>query len=206
MKAMKSQFGSREFLWRSKLVNSRHRNRGNNSVKYDYIRIDEFLETVSTTANIRWWSFPIQHPQIDYTVDNSIKAIHMRHGLNDVTRQDNLITCHPYGAFNLDGIKDYEINFAKMVTDIQQPIWGIINIYHEFEIGGPDVIKRIQAQFHWSCAQGCQYMAFSTSHSVHDYFVEKIIEGVPFKAVKIFKDDDHAKAWVMQQLKEANKP
>ncbi len=130
----------------------------------------------------------------------------MHHGLNDVTRQDNLITCHPHGAFNLAGIKDYETAFVKIVAEIQQPAWGIINIYHDFEIGGPDVIKRIQAQFNWSCANGCQYLAFSTTHSLHDYFVEKIIKGVPFKGVEIFKDDNQAKEWIKKQLEISNKP
>jgi len=124
----------------------------------------------------------------------------MHHGINDVERVGRLVICQPKGAFNMDGVKEYEADFAALVTPILGTTWGILNEYLEFETGGPDVINRIRAQYRWCIANGCRYMAFYTTNPLQGFFARKTAEDVGFEEMKLFSDRQEARAWIESKL------
>ena len=124
----------------------------------------------------------------------------MHHGVNDFERIDQLVICYPKGAFNMDGIREYEARFVKLVSPILGSRWGILNDYSEFETGGPEVIKRITSQYHWCVENGCQFMAIVTSNPIHEFFAHKTTDSVSFTEVQLFKSVESAREWMDKKL------
>lgn len=128
----------------------------------------------------------------------------MQHGLNDVELQGNLFICRPKGAFNMEGVTEYEQAFAGMAATLKGQAWGIINVYDDYETGGPDVQKRIWAQFNWSANHGCEFIAFVVHNPLHEYAARETTKDIPIKAMKTFEDETEGFAWIKQALKQAN--
>lgn len=128
----------------------------------------------------------------------------MQHGLNDVELQGNLFICRPKGAFNLEGVTEYETKFAHMAATLKGQVWGILNIYHDYETGGPDVQQRIWSQFNWSANHGCDFIGFVICNPLHEFAAKQTTKGIDIKQMKTFHDEPSAFAWIEQALLEAN--
>lgn len=129
----------------------------------------------------------------------------MHHGvMDDVEKIGQLVVCRPHGAFNMDGVKEYEESFVELVTPLMNHSWGILNVYIGFETGGPDVIKRIRSQYLWCAKNGCEYMAFYTVNPLQAFFARQTVKEVGFKKVKFFDDEQEAQEWIEQKLVDAN--
>lgn len=124
----------------------------------------------------------------------------MLHGLLNTELEANLVICRPHGAFNMEGVVDYERRFAQMVADIKQPKWGIINDYTDFETGGPEVIARIRAQYKWCIANDCVAIAFVCRNSLTEFFAKQTLQDVPFKHIAYCKDEESARQWMLTCL------
>jgi hypothetical protein len=125
----------------------------------------------------------------------------MQHGLNDVELQDNLFICRPKGAFNLEGVTEYETKFAQMAATLKGQSWGIINVYDDYEAGGPDVQKRIWSQFNWSALNGCDYIGFVAHNPLHEFAAKHTTSNIPIKEMRTFKNEADAFTWIKQALK-----
>jgi len=111
-----------------------------------------------------------------------------QHGKIELTTQNGVLICRPMGAFNLDGVMHYEEIFAEKVRSFDSKKWALLNQYKEFEICGPEVIKRIRSQLLWSQAHGCQVIGFETFNTVQEYFVRQVTKDIPFKHVLVFSE------------------
>lgn len=121
----------------------------------------------------------------------------MLHGLLNTELEGNLVICRPQGAFNMEGVVDYERRFTQMIAGITQPKWGILNVYTHFETGGPEVIARIRAQYKWCVANGCEVIAFVYTNSLTEFFGKQTLQDVPLNQVGYFKDEETARQWIM---------
>jgi hypothetical protein len=129
----------------------------------------------------------------------------MPHGSNDVEQQGNLFICRPKGAFNLEGVAKYEAEFAQMVATLGEQPWGILNIYDDYETGGPEVQKRIWSQFNWAANNGCDYIGFVVSRPLHGFAAKQTTKGIAIKEMQTFNDETAAFAWIKQALSDANR-
>jgi len=111
-----------------------------------------------------------------------------RHGEIELAIQNGVVICRPMGAFNLDGVINYEKIFAEKVRSFNSKKWALLNQYKEFEICGPEVIKRIRSQLFWSQAHGCQVIGFETFNAVQEYFVRQVTKDIPFRHVLVFSE------------------
>ncbi len=128
----------------------------------------------------------------------------MQHGLNDVELQGNLFICRPKGAFNMEGVTEYEARFAQMAATLKGQTWGILNIYHDYETGGPEVQKRIWSQFNWSAKNGCDYIGFVVVNPLHEFAARQTTKDIPIAEMRTFRDEAEAFAWIEQALAKAN--
>ena len=124
----------------------------------------------------------------------------MKHGLHDITLDGSAVIFRARGAFNMDGVKDYEKEFVQLVSPLIGKTWGIVNLYPEFETGGPEVIERIKSQYLWCIANGCKYIGFHGTNPLHSYFAKKTTDEIGFKDVRIFASKDEVITWMHEQL------
>jgi len=130
----------------------------------------------------------------------------MQHGFNEVQveLEGNLVICIPDGAFNLEGVQEYEVNFAKQIANFKGQKWGILNIYDTYETGGPEVQERVTTQFKWSVKNGCAFIGFVVHNPLHEYAAKHTTKGLNAE-VKIFhKDKVEAFKWIREALANAN--
>jgi len=131
----------------------------------------------------------------------------MQHGFTeiDVQVEDNLIIVKPDGAFNLEGVREYESKFSKLVRSFGDKTWGILNVYDTYETGGPEVQERVHFQFNWSCENGCRFLGFVVNNPLHEYAAKittKDIENL--QEMRIFRDHDEALTWIRGAIAKAN--
>ena len=124
----------------------------------------------------------------------------MKHGLHDITRNGSIVTFRAKGAFNMDGVKDYEKEFVQLVTPLLGKPWGIVNLYPEFETGGPDVINRIRSQYSWCIANGCQYIGFHSTNPLHGFFAKKTTEDLGLVDMAVFNSEEEVMNWMQEKL------
>jgi hypothetical protein len=117
----------------------------------------------------------------------------MKHGKNSFSVEGNTIICHPVGAFNIEGIKDYEAEFMALIANLESKHWNLLNLFKDFEICVPEVLEYLNRQQQWCQANGCQHAAFVTYNSVQEYVIREITKGVAFKSIEIFSDIGLAK-------------
>lgn len=131
----------------------------------------------------------------------------MQHGFTeiDVEVEDGFVVVKPEGAFNVEGVREYETQFLKKIASIRNHVWGILNVYDNYETGGPDVQDMVRKQFKWSCENGCAYLGFVVANPLHVYAARITTEGLEgLKETRIFKDHDEAYAWMKQVISDAN--
>jgi len=131
----------------------------------------------------------------------------MHHGFTeiDVDVEDGFVVVTPDGAFNVEGVQEYEAQFVKKISAFKGKIWGILNVYDTYETGGPDVQDMVRKQFAWSCNHGCAYLGFVVVNPLHVYAAKVTTEGLEnLKEMRIFKDHDEAYAWMKKMVAEAN--
>jgi hypothetical protein len=128
----------------------------------------------------------------------------MQHGLNDVELSGNLFICRPKGAFNMEGVTEYETKFAQMAATLKGQTWGIMNVYDDYETGGPEVQKRIWAQFNWSALNGCDFIGFVVHNPLHEFAARLTTKDIPIKEMRTFKNEEEAFVWIKQALAQAN--
>lgn len=121
----------------------------------------------------------------------------MLHGLLNTELEGNLVICRPNGAFNMESVVEYEQRFVQMVAGIQQSKWGILNVYTDFETGGPEVIARIRAQYLWCVANGCEAIGFVNAHPVDEFFAKQTLKEVSLNHAGYFKNETDARQWLL---------
>ncbi|GAA6134455.1 hypothetical protein NBRC116188_12440 [Oceaniserpentilla sp. 4NH20-0058] len=131
----------------------------------------------------------------------------MHHGFTeiDVEVDDGFVIVTPEGAFNVEGVREYETQFLKKIKPLMGKTWGILNVYDTYETGGPDVQDMVRKQFMWSCAHGCAYLGFVVNNPLHEYAARvttKDVEGL--KEMRIFRDHKEALEWMRESISKAN--
>lgn len=126
--------------------------------------------------------------------------MNINHGIHKISLEGSMVIFRAQGAYNLDGIKEYEQTFARLVSPLKGRNWGILNIFPDFETGGPEVISRIKKQYQWCIENGCQYIGFYTTSPLHDFFARKTVDGIGLKEYGIFSNEADAKAWMESKL------
>ena len=124
----------------------------------------------------------------------------MHHGQILFSEDNNIVICHPIGAFNVEGLVLYEPNFVRLLKQLKPGNWALISIYEEFEVSGPEVVEKAKEQLNWCCANGCKYTAFVTHSALQEYYVRQVSEGVPFEYNEIFSDANVAEEALRDQL------
>lgn len=131
----------------------------------------------------------------------------MQHGFTeiDVEVEDNFVVVIPEGAFNLEGVREYEQEFFKKIKPFLGKTWGILNIYDTYETGGPDVQAMVRKQFQWSCDNGCAFLGFVVVNPLHEYAARITTEGLNnLKEMRMFRNHDEAYAWIRKAVSDAN--
>lgn len=121
------------------------------------------------------------------------------HGHTEIRREGQIFVCQPQGGFNMEGAKEYEDFFAQEVEKIRHKPWAIIEVLEEFETGGPDVMKRIGAQFLWCARNNCCCLAVVSLSSLTKFIVEKYFPKADLE-IRIFQEYDTARDWVNKKL------
>jgi len=124
----------------------------------------------------------------------------MYHGQIELERQGQLVICRPHGAFNMQGVREYEKAFAGLVAPILSKPWAIVNVYVDFETGGPEVIERIRAQYSWCVANGCRYIAFYTTGLLHNFFARETAKELGLDGYEVFESEALAIDWARRSL------
>lgn len=124
----------------------------------------------------------------------------MKHGLHEISRNGPIVIFRAKGAFNMDGVKDYEKEFVHLVTPLLGKPWGIVNLYPEFETGGPDVIHRIRSQYAWCIANGCQFIGFHSTNPLHEFFAKKTTEDLGWVDTAVLSSESAIMDWMQEKL------
>lgn len=124
----------------------------------------------------------------------------MIHGLNEITLDRTAVIFRAKGAFNMDGVKVYEGKFVQLVSPLMGKPWGIVNLYPDFETGGPEVVDRIRSQYKWCIANGCQYIGFHRTNVLHDFFAKKTTENLGLTEVAMFNGEKEVLDWIHEKL------
>lgn len=128
----------------------------------------------------------------------------MNHGLNEISLNGSFVMFRAKGAFNMDGIKQYEQEFVELVSPLLEKPWGIVNLYPDFETGGPDVIDRIRSQYRWCIKNGCEYIGFYRTNVLHDYFAKETTKDLGLRAMEIFDTEEKVVSWMCEKLGSAD--
>jgi len=117
------------------------------------------------------------------------------HGHTNIQREGQVFICRPEGGFNIEGVKEYEIFFEQEVERIKDKPWAIVEILEEFGTGGPEVMKRIGAQFLWCSNNNCRCLAVVSRSSMTRYIIDTFFP-IADMDIRIFEEKDTAIDWV----------
>ena len=125
------------------------------------------------------------------------------HGSINLKWQNDVLSIHTQGPFNLEGIHHAFQQIKNEALRKNAQVWTRIDIIDENTFGAPDVMKIIGETYKFCFVNGCQGIAIVNTSILQQRMVDRFQKSQRVN-LKSFQDLNSAHAWCNELLLESD--